>query len=94
MAKQKRGKHKSVDKELRPSITWLESQPEVLKVVMGFSECARHAFPPGALRCRSEVAGGIKINAYGGRGIIDIFVKVDDDNKDLLISKLKDRWNV
>jgi hypothetical protein len=94
MAKQKRGKHKSVDKELRPSISWLESLPEVLKVVIGLSESARHSFPPGALRYRSTVAGGIKLNAYGGKGVIDVFVKVDEEDRHGLISKLQNRWDV
>jgi hypothetical protein len=94
MPKQKRGKHKSVDKELRPSISWLESLPEVLKVVIGLCESARHSFPPGALRYRLDVAGGIKINAYGGKGVIDIFVKVANEDKQNLIAKLKDRWDV
>lgn len=94
MTKSKLGKHKSVDKELRPSISWLESLPEVLKVVIGLSESARHSFAPGVLRHRSDVAGGIKINGYGGKGVVDIFVKVADEDKQGLISKLQDRWDV
>lgn len=94
MAKSKRGKHKSVDKELKPSITWLEAQPEVAKVVLCLCESARHAFPPGSLRYRNDVPGGIKLNAYGGNGVIDVFVKVEEKDKKDLLSKIKERWDV
>jgi hypothetical protein len=92
MGKDKKGKHKTVDKELKPSMSWLESLPQVEKVVLGFCESARHAYKPGTLRHKSDTLGGIKINAYGGRGIIDIYVKVKTAEKDELLLKIKERW--
>jgi hypothetical protein len=92
MGRSKRGKHKSVDKELKPSLIWLESLPEVSKVVLGLCECARHAYAPGTLRYQKDVAGGIRIIAYGGNGIIDLYVKVAEESRADLISKIKDRW--
>ena len=94
MTSEKRGKHKSVDKELRPSLAWLESLPEVCKVVLGLCESARHAYPPGTLRYRRDVAGGFKLNAYGGNGVIDVFVKVDPSDKAYVLLRIKERWDV
>lgn len=94
MGKNKRGHHRSVDKELKPSITWLESLTEVKKVVLNQTESARHAYSPGTLRYQMDSPGGIKMKAYGGNGVIDIYVKVDTDQKESLLKKIKGRWNV
>lgn len=88
------GKHKSMDKDLKRSIRWLEGIPFVTKVVLGFSECCRHKYPPGALRFKLDVAGGIKINGYSGKGVTDIFIKIDpichrEELKALLLKKFK-----
>lgn len=88
----KKGKHKSVDKELKPTMSWLQGLEIVEKVVLGFCESARHAYAPGTLRYRGDSPGGIKINAYGGNGVIDVYVKVSDENKPLLLEKISDRW--
>lgn len=94
MASNKRGHHRSVDKELKPSVSWLESLSEVKKVVLNRVESARHSYPPGAIRYQMDALGGIKIKAYGGRGVFDIYVKVDAEDKEALLAKLRDRWNV
>ena len=72
-----RGRHTSLDKHLKPSIAWIEAIPAVSKVVLGFAESCRHKYPPGHIRWKQDVAGGIKINAYSGNGVIDIFLKID-----------------
>ena len=90
----KRGKHRSVDAELKPSLAWLESLPYVTKVVLGLCESARHAYKPGTLRYQMDAKGGIKIKAYGGNGVIDIYVKVSSEDKETLLAKMKDRWQV
>lgn len=72
-----RGRHKSLDKHLKHSIHWLEQQPGVTKVVLGISESCRHRYSPGHLRFKMDVDGGIKINAYSGNGVMDIFVRID-----------------
>lgn len=83
----KRGKHRSVDKELKPSISWLESLSEVKKVILNLSESAQHAYAPGSLRYQMDAPGGIKIKDCGGREVIDIYVKVDESDKNLLLEK-------
>lgn len=88
----KLGKHKKSCKELRPAIKWLESLPEVLRVILGIHETARHSFSPGFIRYKLNTQGGIKLNGYSGNGVIDIFVKVAIENKEKLILKIKDRW--
>lgn len=73
----KQGKHKSLDKALKPNIRWLESLFCIKKVVLGISEACRHRYSPGTLRFKSDVDGGIKMNGYSGIGVTDIFVKID-----------------
>ena len=72
-----RGRHTSLDKHLKLSISWIESIPEVTKVVLGFSESCRHKYSPGFVRFKQNVAGGIKINGYSGNGVIDIYIKIE-----------------
>lgn len=73
----KKGKHKSLDKAMKPHIRWLEAMPCITKVVLGISEACRHRYAPGTLRFKSNVDGGIKINGYSGIGVTDIFIKID-----------------
>ncbi len=89
----KRGKHKSIDSELKPSVKWLESLPYVKKVVLGIAESARHRYSPGTLKYQSDQPGGIKIKAYGGNGVMDLYVKVTPKDKKELLQRLSDRWN-
>lgn len=71
------GRHKTLDKHVKRSVTWLEANPYVTKVVLGFSENCRHRYAPGHLRCKQNVRGGFKLNAYSGLGVTDIFVKIE-----------------
>ena len=71
-----RGRHKSLDKHLKSHIKWIEQLPEVQKVVLGISEACRHKYPAGHIRFKMDVEGGIKINAYSGIGVTDIFIKI------------------
>ena len=71
-----KGKHTSLDKHLKANVKWLESQPGVKKVILGFCESCRHKYAPGQIRFKMEVPGGIKINAYSGSGVIDVFVRI------------------
>ena len=71
------GRHKSLDKELKRSVLWLESIPAVKKVVLGFSENCRHKYSPGVVRFKNEVPGGIKVNGYAGFGVVDMFIKIE-----------------
>jgi hypothetical protein len=76
----KRGRHTSVDKNLRRAVLWLESLETVRRVILGFTESCRHSFPAGHLRHRHDVPGGFKMNGYGGSTIVDIFVGLDDED--------------
>lgn len=87
-----RGRHTSLDKHLKPSIAWIETIPWVSRVVLGFAESCRHKYSPGHIRWKQDVAGGIKINAYSGNGIIDIFIKIEpishrNEVKELLLKR-------
>lgn len=72
-----RGRHKSLDKHLKNEIAWVEKLPGVQKVILGFSEACRHRYPPGHLRFTEDVDGGIKMTGYSGKGVIDLFVRID-----------------
>lgn len=67
-----KGKHKSVPKELKRNIAWLEK--EGVKVVLGICECARHKFSPGTIRLVRETDAGFKAIAYSGNGIMNMFI--------------------
>jgi hypothetical protein len=70
-------KHKSLDKNVKQNIDWIKMQPYVTKIVIGISESCRHKYPPGHIRIRMDVEGGIKVNAYSGNGVTDIFIKIE-----------------
>jgi len=88
----KKGKHQSVDKELRQSIRWLESLAAVKKVVLCIVECARHRYKPGVLKYQRPAPGGCIIKAYGGNGVMDVYVKVDEEHLDGLLGQIKERY--
>jgi hypothetical protein len=72
-----KGRHKSVDKHLKNNILWIEHLPGVQKVILGISEACRHKYPPGHIRFKMDVDGGIKVTGYSGKGVTDIFIRID-----------------
>jgi hypothetical protein len=87
------GRHTTLDKHVKRSVAWIESIPAVNKVVLGFSESCRHRYPPGHIRFKMNVRGGIKVNAYSGRGVTDIFIKVDPiSERDDVKQKIANRF--
>jgi len=76
-----KGKHTSVDKHLKNNILWIEHIAGVQKVVLGISEACRHKYPPGHIRFKMDVDGGIKVTGYSGIGVTDIFIKIDPISK-------------
>jgi len=76
-----KGRHQTLDKHLKPHILWVEHLPGVQKVVLGISEACRHRYPPGHIRFKRDVEGGIKVTGYSGKGVTDIFIKIDPITK-------------
>ena len=76
-----KGKHTSVDKNLKQNILWIENIPFVSKVILGFSESCRHKYPPGHIKFKMNVNGGIKVNAYSGKGVTDVFIRINPTDK-------------
>lgn len=70
-------RHQSLDKNVKQNIEWIKTLPTVTKIVIGISESCRHKYPPGHIRFRIDVPGGIKVNAYSGKGVTDIFIKIE-----------------
>lgn len=83
-----KGRHKSIDKHLKSHILWVEHIPGVQKVVLGISEACRHKYPPGHIRFKSDVDGGIKVNCYSGKGITDVFIKIEPISRREEIKKM------
>jgi len=93
MSKSKKGKHTSIDKELKKSVKWLEGMECVKKVVFTSCESCRHSYAPGTLRYSRDEAGGVRLIGHGGKGIMNIYVKLDDGAKDGFLEKLKDKFS-
>ena len=70
-------RHKSLDKDVKHNIAWIQDLTYVTKVVIGISESCRHKYSPGHIRFKMNVDGGIKINAYSGNGVTDLFIKIE-----------------
>ena len=85
-----KGRHKTLDKELKRNIKWIEGLPEVTKVVLGFSESCRHRYAPGTIRFKMDVDGGIKVNGYSGKGVTDIFIRIKPIGEREAIKRLID----
>ena len=82
------GRHRTLDKHVKRSIAWIAGVAGVSKIVLGFSESCRHRYPPGHIRFRVNVSGGFKVNAYSGKGVTDIFIKVDPIEERELVKAL------
>lgn len=76
-----KGRHKTLDKHLKNNIFWVEHLDGVQKVVLGISEACRHKYPPGHIRFKMDVDGGIKVVCYSGKGVTDVFIKIDPITK-------------
>jgi hypothetical protein len=74
------GRHKSIPSEVKRSLT--NCLPKGTKVVMTDICSCRHKFRPGLLKVISISGLGVKIRAYFGSGIVNIFLKFE--NADLL----------
>ena len=84
-----KGKHKSVPKELKKHVSWIEAQGA--KVVLGLSECARHKFSPGHIRLVARDDAGLKAIGYSGNGIINFFIVCKSPEiADLMLAKFGD----
>jgi len=80
-------------KELKRSVKWLETLPPIKKIVLGFSEACRHKYPPGHIRFKMDVDGGIKVNGYSGKGVTDIFIKIEPiENREKIKTMLLEKF--
>ena len=87
-------RHKSLDKDVKHNVGWVQDLPFVTKVVIGISESCRHKYPPGHIRFKMDVDGGIKVNAYSGNGVTDLFIKIEPiSEREHIKDLLQQRFN-
>jgi hypothetical protein len=67
-----KARHKTIPKELKKEMRWIESQGA--KLVLGICESTRHKFSPGHIRLLRREDAGIKSVAYTGNGIMNFFI--------------------
>ena len=90
-----KGRHKTLDKHLKNNILWVEDLEGVQKVVLGLSESCRHKYPPGHIRFKMDVPGGIKVNGYSGIGVTDIFIRIHPiSRREIIKSMLEKRFKL
>ena len=83
------GRHKSLDNKLKKSVQWIYKQKSVTKIILGLSRSCRHKYSPGYIKFKHNVKKGIKVNGYSGKGITDIFIRVESSfERDILKKKI------
>lgn len=80
-----RGKHKTVPKELKKNIAWIEANGG--KIILGLNENARHKFPPGHIKIQNETDAGLRANGYSGNGVIRFFIRCKDEAREKILKK-------
>lgn len=89
-----RGRHQTLDKELKRSIRWLETIEGVSKIVIGQSEACRHKYAPGYLRFKMDVDAGITLNGYSGNGVVNLFIRIKPiESRDAVKKKIVEKFN-
>ena len=87
------GRHKSLCKDLKVTVGWLENRPGVRKIVLGMSEACRHRRPPGSLKVRRATDAGLHLNGYSGNGVMKLFLVCDADRRDALAEAIRERFS-
>lgn len=90
-----KGRHTTLDKHLKHNVLWIEELPGVQKVILGLSEACRHKYPPGHIRFKADVEGGIKVNCYSGRGVTDAFIRIDPiSEREAIKAQIQERFEL
>lgn len=90
-----KAKHTTLDKHLKSNVLWIEHLSGVQKVVLGFSQACRHKYPPGHIRITHSVEGGLKAIGYSGKGVIDLFIRIDPiEERERIEAKIAERFFV
>jgi hypothetical protein len=83
----------SLGKILNKQVAWLEGFEAVKKVVLGRTENCRHAFKSGHLKVQHDCDGGFIIKAFSGNGVVDIFIRCDDEQREYLKAQVVKRFS-
>ena len=89
-----RGKHETVHRDARQAMAWLDSQPEVRKVILGPYKpgSGRGGRKAGCLVFRNECPAGVRVHATTGDGLLELTLLVDPDRRPAFLDKLAARW--
>lgn len=91
----KRGRHQSTSKECRELISRIEALDGVVGVIIGHSYGGKSLGSDsrtGSLRVQREMPGGIKAVMQSAKGLQEIFIRVEEDEIDSVMSQLGG-WN-
>jgi len=86
----KRAKHKSLSKEMKPLMRKLETSFLVTRVVIGISENARHRMTPGKAKLQATTEAGFRLKLYTGNGVTDMFVCCTPINRHAVLRLIHD----
>ncbi len=82
----------SLGKILNKQIAWLESFDVVKKVILGRTENCRHSFRSGYLKVQHDLDGGFIIKAFSGNGVVDIFVRCEEQHREYIKDLIRKRF--
>ena len=91
----KRGRHQSTDKEGKKTLLILRNLPGVTAVIIGHSiggkALGRNA-TAGHFKLQREVEGGFKGALQTSKGIQEIFIKVEQAQREQVAAQIKKLW--
>lgn len=82
------GRHTSLPSELKKSVR--RAFPREAKIVMTDIVSCRHKYPVGTLRVVDETENALKVRAYFGSGVVNLFVKLPSEEvKQIVMDKMR-----
>ena len=85
------GRHKSIPREIKISLNQVLDKNA--KVIMEDICSCRHAYKTGRLKIVEDFHRYIKLRAYYGSGVVNLFIKFESSEaKDITKSKIESKW--
>jgi hypothetical protein len=88
-----RGRHHTVHRDARRAVAWLDTQPEIEKLILGRYRPHRpRGTSPGGLGVRAECPAGVTLEAYTGEGVLELTAVVPAAGRGRLVDRIAGRW--